>query len=334
MSLLRRLGKIGLVRRYSTNLSPELVASELKSKGPWTQADFMSPTQAEQLDASLEDYLPVGRHSRIVGENTPLGYHLIYFNPKNSESTLSADGYESHQSPPSAEYPNRMWVGGKIEFNVDSALKLGLPAIVTETISDVKTPKPDRMTVSILRQMKNKEQELHHEWSIQETRSLIYLKNEGSSNREDVFSRFLKPPSNSPAFSHKLTPTSLLLFRYSALTFNSHKIHFDKDYVQNVEKLPNILVHGPLMVTLLLRWFSTSVMWKKLGTNFRIKSFSYKNLLPMLVDNELTLCCSSVEKGAKSVDVWIQDHRGSMTLTGSIEFVEVSNELSDAETAT
>lgn len=319
MTLLRRVIGLGI----RSLIGRRLYSTDLKSKGPWVQTDFLSPTQAEYLDASLEGYLPVGRVSRLIGENAPPGYHLIYFNPKNGEHTLSSDGYESHQSP-GPEYPNRMWVGGSVEFNLESELKLGLPSTATETISDVKQSQSDagKLTVTIDRKLKNKEEE-NHDWSVRELRSLIYF-TEQSGNRKNVFDRFLKPRSSDPAHTHTLRPSSLLLFRYSALTFNSHKIHFDREYATQVENLPDVVVHGPLMVTLLLRWMSTSVLGHL--ENVRIKSFSYKNLLPMFVNNDLTLCSGPVENGAKYVDVWIQDHRGSMTLSGSMELAKVLDE--------
>jgi hydroxyacyl-ACP dehydratase HTD2-like protein with hotdog domain len=166
--------------------------SDLSSRGPWTIVDFMSPTQSEYLDASLQAYLPIQRHKRLIGEKVNPGYHLVYFNPQNPESTLSADGYESHQSP-GPRFCNRMWVGGSVEYNLKTSLKLGLPSVAVESIQDVKhIVKPDldeRITVTIDRKLKNKED--NHDWAIRELRSLMYFTKFGGGNREKMFRRDL-----------------------------------------------------------------------------------------------------------------------------------------------
>lgn len=110
-----------------------------------------------------------------------------------------------------------------------------------------------------------------------------------------------------------LTPSSVLLFRYSALTFNSHRIHYDPLYCQQVEGFPDTVVHGPLSLSLIMNWIASSVI----PDNVQIKRFAYKNLLPMFANQELTLC-ASVAPG-KPITAWIENQRGSLTMSGSIE---------------
>jgi 3-methylfumaryl-CoA hydratase len=104
-----------------------------------------------------------------------------------------------------------------------------------------------------------------------------------------------------------------MLFRYSALTFNSHRIHYDPSYAIDVEKFPGLVVHGPLMVTSLLHWVSGTVLG---NSQRRIQTFMYRNLLPIFVDTEMTLCARV--DAAETIEVWIENYKGSQALTGTI----------------
>lgn len=299
-------------RGYASSAS---IVEDLKSRGPWSVPDYMSPTQSEKLDAALEGHLPVGRHTRIPGELLSPGFHLAYFNPATGEQLLGSDGYENHQAP-GEEFPIRMWTGGSIEFNRATGLLLGAPAVCHESIADVKHQEKDggeRIFVTLDRQMKNTE-DTSHEWAVRETRSLVYFNAQGAPSREKSFTRMLDPPSTPAAFRQSVVPSPLMLFRYSALTYNGHKIHWDRDFARE-EGLPGLIVHGPLTVTMLLRWLSTTVLAS--APQYDITSFSYRNLLPMFEGNELTLCCGAIN-GSSKVPVWIEDHRGSMTVSGTI----------------
>ncbi|KAK6511497.1 hypothetical protein TWF481_000412 [Arthrobotrys musiformis] len=88
-------------------------------------------------------------------------------------------------------------------------------------------------------------------------------------------------------FSHTLTPSQQLLFRYSALTFNAHKIHFDTEYTKNVEGHRDLLVHGPLTITFLLEFFRNQILG--LEKQWRVCDFQYRNIAPVYVNEKLHL---------------------------------------------
>lgn len=118
-------------------------------------------------------------------------------------------------------------------------------------------------------------------------------------------------PSNA-TFRHSILPTKALLFRFSALTFNAHSIHLDKEYTQNQEGYRNCLVHGPLTLTLLL-----SVLQGHLQTlNLRVGQFEYRNLAPLFVDEELSIC-GKPKNGGSSWDVWIEGPDGGLAVRGT-----------------
>jgi hydroxyacyl-ACP dehydratase HTD2-like protein with hotdog domain len=103
-----------------------------------------------------------------------------------------------------------------------------------------------------------------------------------------------------------------LLFRFSALTFNAHSIHLDKNYTQNREGYKSLLVHGPLTLTLLL-----GVLQQKLSEfGLRVDKFDYKNLAPLFVEEELTVCGKPKNDGS-AWDVWIEGPDGGLAVRGT-----------------
>ncbi|EEP79181.1 conserved hypothetical protein [Uncinocarpus reesii 1704] len=124
----------------------------------------------------------------------------------------------------------------------------------------------------------------------------------------------LTAPS-SPTLRHTFTPSRALLFRFSALTFNAHSIHLDRDYARNTEGYDDLLVHGPLTLTLMLM-----LVQDHLRTSNRvISSIEYRNLAPLLVEQPLTVCAKSKETAHGDLwDVWIERADGGMAVKGTI----------------
>ncbi|OAL51256.1 hypothetical protein IQ07DRAFT_416413 [Pyrenochaeta sp. DS3sAY3a] len=172
------------------------------------------------------------------------------------------------------------------------------------------------------------------EWGtalLKEERTLVFLKARTNEELEAFkagdFSlttpRYTKRPGQ-PDFSHPLTPTRLLLFRYSALTFNAHLIHLDKQYAQNVEGHRNLLVHGPLTLTLMLQAISNYVnMLTNGGEAF--ESIEYRNLAPLYCEEEMRVCGRKkkgvTEQGGSVYDVWIEGPTGGVAVKGTVRTV-------------
>lgn len=309
---LMRLRACALQKRYSSTV-------KLTTQGPWKHHDTMSETQAQRMDATISSQFGDLIHDSTTkdakqsssGSVVPPGYHLVYFNPATPEHELSQDGYEDYQSP-GPQFPNRMWLGGSVEFNKRIPLRLNNPAYCIETLHNLDASSGN-VRVSLDRKMYSENSD---DWSVRELRTLMYFTEQKGIDRKSVFERFIEPPSSRSASSSiSLTPTAVTLFRYSALTFNSHRIHYDPVYCKDVEQMPGVIVHGPLTVTLLLRW--VSVLLAKSSPKSSIRYFSYRNVLPMLVDNKLTMYAGDMTQ--PKFPVWITDQRGSLTVKGEIE---------------
>lgn len=305
------------------------IANDVKSRGPWYYTNEpIASSQVEKLDAALADYIPSQTDKRRTGEILPKGFHLLFFNDVSRETHLSPDGYHKKQAPDETKFPARMWLGGSLEFNYNAKdqLTVGGAGSAMEEIKDVKYQEKtvkdavvERIDVTLNRYLYNGvrtgEQmgDAANDWAIKETRSLAYFSPAAGKNREATFTRHIKPPTGA-THRLKLTPSNVLLFRYSALTFNSHRIHYDPLYSKEVEGFPDCVVHGPLSLALITNWISSTV----LPEGACIKKFTYKNVLPMFVNQELTLC-ASISGPDKPVTAWIENHRGSLTFTGSID---------------
>lgn len=119
-----------------------------------------------------------------------------------------------------------------------------------------------------------------------------------------------------PQFSHKIKPTKALLFRYSALTFNAHSIHLDKAYTQDVEGYRNLLVHGPLSLTLMLTVIRFNLF--KLGRV--VREIEYRNLAPLYVEEEMNICAKPKSgRGLDVWDVWIEGKDGGLAVRGTVK---------------
>ncbi len=111
-------------------------------------------------------------------------------------------------------------------------------------------------------------------------------------------------------FAREIAPDPVLLFRYSALTFNSHRIHYDRPYVTEVEGYPGLIVHGPLIATLLVD------LLRRQLPDAKVRRFSFRAMRP-LFDIHRFAVCGRAE--GKRVALWTRDHEGWLTMEASAE---------------
>jgi len=108
-------------------------------------------------------------------------------------------------------------------------------------------------------------------------------------------------------WAREIRPDPVLLFRYSALTFNGHRIHYDRRYVTEVEGYPGLVVHGPLIATLLLDLLRRSL------PDVTVSRFSFRAIKPMF-DVAPFSVCGRRESDGKSVKLWGRDTEGWLTM--------------------
>ncbi|OAX80855.1 hypothetical protein ACJ72_04802 [Emergomyces africanus] len=167
------------------------------------------------------------------------------------------------------------------------------------------------------------------EWGdavVVERRNLVFMRDrkgiveeeEGIGN-DGISRRVVKAPTL-PELSHSLVPSRSLLFRYSALTFNAHSIHLNPSYARNVEGYPDLLVHGPLTLTLMLTVFQNHISDISAGRAV-IDSIEYRNLAPLLVEQEMRVCAKqkdSNDGAARAWDIWVEGADGGLAVKGTV----------------
>ncbi|KAJ6010503.1 hypothetical protein N7451_001915 [Penicillium sp. IBT 35674x] len=327
-------------RAYSS--LPERLHHDLTTRKLPLTFDYLHPQPSHLLNLSLHDLLPQSSGgcnvSPILPSITnpsplPIGHHLIYFPPQVTLSQLVPDGCDVLHTP-GDPFNRRMWAGGNVRFPTAGPLLDGSRAVCIESIRNVTVKGregDEKVIVTIERRVgtvpegEAEEETWNRIWqknevdlgssSLIENRDLIFMRAKTAEqialDREQFSkpTRFVKSPSGA-VFRHSILPTKALLFRFSALTMNAHLIHLDKEYTQNQEGFRTLLVHGPLTLTLLL-----SVLQNHLRSlNLRVGHIEYRNLAPLYVEEELTICGKPKNDGAW--DVWIEGPRGSLAVRG------------------
>jgi 3-methylfumaryl-CoA hydratase len=214
--------------------------------------------------ATFDD--PILTHAGV--DAIPPLWHWFYFLPRAAQSRLSADGHPERGSfMPPVPLPRRMFAGSRVSFL--HPLRTGTPArrdgvIRNVTIKEGKSGKLAFVTVgySIWQ---------HDVHCIEEEQDIVY-REPGAPVPAPVAQPL--PPVPDDAWSRDVTADSRLLFRFSALTFNAHRIHYDRDYTTREEGYPGLVIHGPLtavMLANLVRHHATAPL----------VSFSFRGIAPL-----------------------------------------------------
>ncbi|CAO3667149.1 hypothetical protein G6F70_007884 [Rhizopus microsporus] len=288
------------------------------------ETDVITPSQVNLLGNTLDH--PKFNYDQFPAHGTeiPPGWHLAYFPPRVPEKELAKDGYDKEWSPPEP-YVRRKWAGGKLEWNVDNPLRVGDEIKMESKLSKVDIKKGNSVFVWVDSKIHNKQG-----LALTESRCWVYTTDDASKEKE--VSEITQNKSSShevmsnPEFSFNVTPTPITLFRFSALTFNSHLIHYDHTFATQVEKQKGCLTHGPLsliyMVNQLDQYLATKDADQQAGHNQtkdrRIKSFEYRCLKPLTVNEALTISgrWKTNDKEGPSYDLWIMNDAGDVAVKG------------------
>ncbi|CAG8453272.1 5581_t:CDS:2 [Cetraspora pellucida] len=275
------------------------------------QEEILFPTPLQLLSITLNRKEIINNIPSIQTppDETPLppNYHLVYFNPKNYEHELSNDGYKTLYSPP-APFLRRMWAGGELKFNHKNQLRIGQKAKITTKLRDAEY-KIGKLGENVFVWL---DMDISNDngWCIKDTRCLAYMP--PSEDKSPRPPRKIIKENLSPEFEKVILPTSILLFRYSALTFNSHRIHYDHIHSTEIEGYPGCLVHAPLTCTLLL-----DLIRDNLPSSSYIKSFNYRALSPLYVDEEFKVCGKKSLTDNTSLEVWAENIQGGIAMRGT-----------------
>lgn len=240
-----------------------------------------------------------------LGDKVPIGYSLAYCNPLSNEYELSTDGYDNYHAPVldcNEYFQRRMWVSGLFLFNNSNPLKFGEPINFTETVDKVKILTRNEMILADYKRSFDNDKGN----SIIEHRLLCYLNN--------VFKKLLEEPiidETVPDESTSCKPSIVSSFRMSAITFNSHQIHYNPEYAKNIENYPKVVIEAPLLISLALQF------WRNHNPTTPITSFKYKITSPTFVNDTIKINVKKMSSG--KFRVWILKEDSSVCFESTIK---------------
>jgi len=251
-----------------------------------TVVDVATRSAAVGLGALLDRPMDPGPEGAPATPLFPLD-HWLRFAPSTPMSELGADGHPRREGLRAASgLPRRMWAGSSIEFHRPVFVGQALTRVTTTESIVPKQGSTGRLCFVTLRHEVSADGGL----ALVERQTLVYREAEekattASGPRPDA------PPPEGWEWSRQVRPGEVALFRYSALTFNAHRIHYDLAYATGVEGYPGLVVHGPLMATLLLDAFLRA------HPGAAPLSFSFTARSPVFANELLHLCGRPAARG-------------------------------------
>jgi len=265
-----------------------------------TVHDFIRVWPAEALALTLEN----GIETPQEGDPLPPLCHWLYFLPLDPLSEAGSDGHaRTGEFLPDTGLPRRMWAGGRLTFH--RPLKIGEQATRVSRIESVeeKEGRSGRLVfVSVLHEISGAEG-----LAISEEQDVVYRE---APKIAAAATRTEEAPGD-PDWSRTVSPDPVLLFRYSALTFNSHRIHYDHPYVTGVEGYPGLIVHGPLLATLM-----TDLACRE-NPGRVLKHFSFRGMAPVFAGEAFDVAGKS--EGENAAELWVARPEG-LAMQGRAEF--------------
>lgn len=265
--------------------------------------ELLDESQARGLAATLDR----NANQPVSGDLLSPLWHWLYFLPQARQSELGEDGHPRRGGfLPPVPLPRRMWAGGRLQWL--APLRVGEVIEKTSTILSV-THKSGRTGDLVFTTVQHELRNAAGELAVREEQDIVY---------RDM----ARPGDPAPApqaaprdmtWSREIHPDPTMLFRYSALTFNGHRIHYDRPYAIEQENYPALVVHGPLIATLLMELIGSEC------PQARVTSFSFRGVRP-LFDTSSFRVCGKLSDDGNSAQLWAQDSEGWLAMQAEVHF--------------
>lgn len=285
---------------------PEVLAAALLARlDEWvgrteTLTDEITAAPVRALSATLDREDPAPQ----PGAPLPPLWHWLYFLPTHLAREIGEDGHARRGGfLPPVPLPRRMWAGGRLRWETANPLRVGDAARRVSRIASVNHKagrSGDLVFVTVVHKLHNA-----HGLALTEEHDIVYR---GAQQPGDPAPAPVAAEQRA-AWQRELTPDEVLLFRYSALTFNGHRIHYDRRYVTEEEGYPGLVVHGPLVATLLL-----DLVRRNCGAP--VRSFEFKAVRPTFDGRPMRV---NGTKEGNTVALWAQDNEGWLAMKATAE---------------
>ncbi|MDO8906579.1 acyl-CoA dehydrogenase [Hydrogenophaga sp.] len=254
----------------------------------------IEPFATVAMSGLLDQAAPPG-----MGEALPLPWHWLYFLDAPARAATGVDGHPLRGGfLPPVPLPRRMWAAGAMQCEVP--LRVGAPARKRSTVRsvDLKEGRSGPLVFVVVDHVLEQEGRT----CLREEQNIVY--------REAPTAPAPLPPGEqapkAAQWSATLKPDPALLFRFSALTYNGHRIHYDRDYAVREEFYPALVVHGPLLATALLELVAQG------RPGAAVRAFDFRALRPAFDTDTLQLCATAE---GDTVELWTQDAQGVVGMT-------------------
>jgi len=270
-----------------------VIAEDLRQWVGKTQrvSDWITPSRVAAWHATLDH----AADPPSEGDPAPLGFHWTLAPAIARESDLGPDGHARRGNfLPPVTLPRRLWAGSRVSFH--QPLHVGERVErVSEIASISEKARRDSPLVFVT---------VRHEFrvgnglAVEEQQDLVYRGPSSGGSGDEPSNR-----KEAAEWRHTVHPTETLLFRYSALTFNTHRIHYDRRYATEVEGYAGLVVHGPFIATLLLDLMQAHV------APARIQRFHFRAKRPTFDTSDFMVC--GAPSGDGHCDLWSTDNQGA-----------------------
>jgi 3-methylfumaryl-CoA hydratase len=255
--------------------------------------DWINPNHLAAWNATLDREDPFPEEGGFV----PPGFHWALFTPLARQSDLGPDGHaKKGDFLPPVQLPRRMWAGSRLRFHQPLRVGERVEQVSVVERIEAKQGRAGGLVFVTVRHSLSGASGL----AVEEEQDLVYRELPGRSFRQPAVE--LAPRGE---WRRQIVPSEVLLFRYSALTFNGHRIHYDRRYATEHEGYPGLVVHGPLLATLLL-----DLMRRELPSA-ALNRFHFKAVRPVFDTSPFTVDGGPGD-GEGHFRLWSTDNQGQV----------------------
>ncbi|MGE4611727.1 MAG: MaoC family dehydratase N-terminal domain-containing protein [Paracoccaceae bacterium] len=242
------------------------------------------------------------------GTSLPPLWHWLHFLPIFQRSDAGYDGHAAlGQFLPPVPLPRRMWAGSRIRFLAPMRIGQTLRKVsIVHSVEHKHGRSGDLVFVTVRHQIFDGET-----LGIEEEHDIVYRE----APDPDKVSPVSQQAPTTSAFSRAVLPDPVLLFRYSALTFNGHRIHYDKPFCTNTEGYGGLVVHGPLLATMLLDLLRCEI------PDATVQTFEFR-AISTVFDNHNFSVHGQPEPDGKTIQLWVTRHDGALVMTATATISE------------
>lgn len=258
--------------------------------------DVVTAVPVSALAATLDLDAPPPR----PGDPLPLLWHWLFCLSLHRRADLADDGHARLGAfLPPIGLPRRMYAGGSLDVRLP--IRIGDPVSRVSRVVDVSSKRGRSGALVFVK--------VRHDFStrdglaLTESQDLVYRE----VPRPDEAAAAARPAPDQAAWTREIQPDDVLLFRYSALTFNAYRIHYDRRFATEVQGYPGLVVHGPLIATLL------ADLLRRHLPDAKVSQFSFRAVRALFDGAPFSVCGSPAPDG-RTVQLWAKEESGALAM--------------------